>query len=128
MKTAHAVYPTAGRRRSATEEDTGERGTVQAACGAEEELPQIECAAVEIAANQIGIMSFHAGGAEHMAAQNTLAEAGGEAFHLGFDGVRHVQGRAVGNMAIGPGGVLAGGRAGGVEESVLREEDKGRPV
>ena len=85
---------------------------------------KIECPAVKIAAHQVGIMDFHGGGTENMAAQNALAEAGGEAFHLGFDGVRHVQRRSVRNVAVGPGGVLSGGRTGGVKQSVLREEDE----
>jgi hypothetical protein len=54
-------------------------------------LADIERAAIEIAADEVGIVAFHGGGAENMAAQYALAEAGGEALHLGLNGIRHVR-------------------------------------
>src|SRR3954470_21769808 len=125
METAHSMYSAAGRRGSTAEEDTGKGGAVEAARRAEEELAQVDCSAVEIAANQIRIMNFQGGGAGDMAAQNALPEAGGEALHLSFNSIRHIQRRSVGNVAVGPGRVLAGRSAGRVEQSVLREQDEG---
>ena len=54
-----------------------------------------------------------------------LPEAGGEAFDLGLYPPRHVEGRAVGDVAVRPDRVLALRSARGVEEALLGEQDKG---
>ena len=59
--------------------------------------------------------------------QDEVPEARGEAFYLGFDPLGHVEGRAVGDVAVGPDGVLALGGAGRVEEALLGEQDE-RPL
>ena len=60
-----------------------------------------------------------------MAGEDGGAEASGEALDLGFEAVEHVFGGGVGDVAVGPGDVLTGGGAGGIEEGWLGEEDEG---
>ena len=76
---------------STAEVQSGEGRTIEAPGGAEEELADIERAAIEIAADEVGIVAFHGGGAEKVAAQNALSEARGEALHLGLNGIGHVR-------------------------------------
>src|ERR1035437_9788393 len=104
VKTAHTVNSAAGRCRRTAEVHAGERRAIEAPCGAEEKLPDIERPAIEIAAHQIGIVAFHGGGAENVPPQNALAEARGETLHLRLNGVRHVRRRAVRHVAVVPGG------------------------
>src|ERR1039457_4197821 len=105
---------------------SGEGRTIEAPGGTEEELAGIERAAIEIAADEVGIVAFHGGGAEKVAPQNALAEAGGKALHLRLNGIRHVRRGRVRQVAVGPGGMLSMGSAGGVEECVLDEENERR--
>src|ERR1035437_9846007 len=125
VKTAHTVNSAAGRCRRTAEVHAGERRAIEAPCGAEEKLPDIERPAVEIAAHQIGIVAFHGGGAENVPPpRNALAEARGKTLPLPLNGSRHVRRRAVRHVAVGPGGMLSIGSAGGVEKGVLHEENK----
>ena len=82
----------AGRGGGTAKVHAGERSAIEAPGGAEEELAEIERAAIEIAADEVRIVAFHGGGAENVAAQNALAEAGGEALHLRLNGIRPVCG------------------------------------
>src|ERR1019366_7713544 len=116
----------AGRSRGTAEVQPGQRRAIEAPGGAQEELPYMGAPAAEIATDEVGIMAFHGGGAENVAPQNALAEAGGKALHLRLDGVRHVHRRRVGHVAVGPGGVLSLGSAGGIEKGVLDEKDERR--
>src|ERR1035438_5176006 len=116
----------AGRGGGTAEVQSGEGRTIEAPGGAEEELADIERAAIEIAADEVGIVVFHGGGAENVAAQDALPEAGGEALHLGLNGIGHVRRGRVGQVAVGPGGMLSLGSAGGVEKGVLDKEDERR--
>jgi len=50
---------------------------------------------------------------------------GAKPFDLAFDRFGHVDVRAVGHVAVRPGGVLAFGRARRVEEALLRQEHEG---
>src|ERR1035437_7279471 len=124
VKTAHTVNSAAGRCRRTAEVHAGERRAIEAPCRAEEKLPQIERPATEIAADQVRIVPLHGSGAENVPPQNALAEARGETVHLRLNGVRHVRRRAVGHVAVSPGGMLSMGSAGGVEKGVLHEENK----
>ena len=77
---------------------------------------------------RLGFQAARSLGVAGAAGEDDVAEAGGEALDLGFDDVGAVDGGAVGDVAVGPGGVLAFGGAGGVEEAGLDEEDEGTVV
>ena len=53
------------------------------------------------------------------------AEAGGEAFDLGLDCLLHGALKAIRNVAVTPGGMLALGSPGGVEETWLGDQNEG---
>ena len=57
-----------------------------------------------------------------MSLEDSAAESGREPFDLGFDRVGHVNRRAVGDVTVGPGGVMARRSTRRVEEAGLREE------
>ncbi len=81
-------------------------------------------AAVDVAADVVGVVIFELAGVAGGAAEDGVAESGGETFDLAFDGVGHIAGGAVGDVGVGPDGVVAGGGAGGVEEALLGDEDE----
>src|SRR5205823_14648780 len=64
------------------------------------------------------------GGAHDRPGENAFAEARREALDLRFHSLGHVKGRAIGNVAVRPHGVLPRGRARGVEEALLSDEDE----
>src|SRR5262249_53752802 len=64
-------------------------------------------------------------GVDGVAADDAVAESGRESLHLPLDGLRHIDGRSVRDVAVAPPRVLAGGRARGVGEALLREEGEG---
>src|SRR6185437_3120788 len=69
-------------------------------------------------------MRFHVGRGHHRSRQNALSEAGSETFDLIFNAFQHVNSAAIGHMTIGPSRVLAGGRASGIKQGRLREQDE----
>ena len=94
--------------------------------GAEEDLVERVAAAADVAADEVGVARLQVGGREHVAGEDALAKARGEALDLGLHAL-HVAvalGRPVdrvGAVRVGPGGVLARGRARGVGERLLAE-------
>ncbi len=62
-----------------------------------------------------------------MPGDDTLAKAGSEALDLRLDNIAHIPGGAVGHVTVGPDGVLALRRAGGIEAAGLGDQDK-RPL
>src|SRR5580692_3619906 len=62
-----------------------------------------------------------------MARQNTFAESWSEALDLRLNGARHIGRRAVGNVTVGPYGVLSCGGAHAIEQARLRQQHKRRP-
>lgn len=123
---AHAVNASAGRRGTGTEEKAGiGRGVgIEAGERAEEELREVVLAAGHVAADHGGIVGFQLLRAARVAGEDAIAEAGGEAFDLGLDARGHVDGAAVGNVAVGPAGVASGGSAGGIDQRLLGDEDE----
>lgn len=93
--------------------------------GAEEELAEVECAAVDVAADEVFVHGLEGLGRGDVAGENAVAEAGGEALDLGFDAIGHVECGAVGEVAIGPEDVAVLRCAGGVAEGWLGDEDEG---
>src|SRR6185437_3098760 len=69
-------------------------------------------------------MRFHVGRGHHRSRQNAFPEAGSETLDLIFNAFQHVDSAAIGHMTIGPCRVLACGRASGVKQGRLREQDK----
>lgn len=93
--------------------------------GTKEELTKVEDATGNVAADEVGVHGLKVRGSENAASENAIAKTRGEALDLRFEGVEHVHGGAVGNVAVGPGGVLPSRGARGIEETGLREEDEG---
>ena len=124
---AHAVDAAGWGGGGGAEEEAGIGGgvRVEAGDGAGEELAPVGHAADDIATDVVGVVGFHLEAVVGVGSEDGVAEAGGEAFDLGFDAGAHVEGAAVGDVAVGPEGVLAGGGAGGVAEGLLGDEDEG---
>src|ERR1700679_2577149 len=108
---AHAVDSAAGGRGGAAQIDAGVAGAIAAGGGAEEELGERHGAAGDVAAEEVGVPGGEGFGVAGAAGEDAVAEAGGEACDLGFDGGGAVYDGAVGDVAIGPGGVFSCGRA-----------------
>src|SRR5579859_5818150 len=69
-------------------------------------------------------MRFHVGRGHHRSRQNAFPETGSETLDLIFNAFQHVDSAAIGRMTIGPRCVLASGRASGIKQRRLREQDK----
>ncbi len=126
--TAHAVDSTAGRRGGAAEIDAGVAGTIAAGRGPEEKLGERHGTAGDVAAEEVGVPFGESFGIADAAGENAVAEAWGKTLDLGFDDCGAVDDRAGGNVAVGPGGVLAFRSARRIEEAGLNDQDKGAVV
>src|SRR4029079_16815578 len=73
--------------------------------------------------DKVRVVRLELRGAKRRAGDDPVAEARREALDLLFDPLRHVERRAVRNVAVRPRGLLSLGRAARVEEARLREED-----
>ena len=124
---AHPMYAASRRRGGGAEEKAGDGGGPggPAGDGAGEELRPVLDAAVDVAANVVGVVPLHSRGRDCMAGEDKITEAGGEPLDLGLDSAGHVYGAAVRDVAVTPCCVLARGGAGGVEEALLGEQDIG---
>src|ERR1700679_180431 len=125
---AHAVDAAAWRRRRTAQIDAWVAGSIAADGGAEEELGEGHVAAGDVAAEEVGVPGGEGFGVAGAAGEDAVAEAGGEAGDLGLDDGGAVYDGAVGDVAVGPGGVFSCGRACGVEEAGLDEEHVGAVV
>jgi len=122
---AHAVDAAAGRSGRGAEVDAGRGGAVLVVGGAEEELAEVDGPTADVATDEVGVHGFEGGWGGDVAGEDAVAEAGGETLDLGLDAREHVFARAVGDVAVGPGDVLAGRGAGGIEEGRLGERTNG---
>ena len=100
-------------------------GAVLAGRGAEYELTWSDGAAADVSADEVPVESVEVGRSKGGPGEDGSAEAGSEALDLGFDTRQHVFSAAVGDVAVCPGNVVAGGCARGVKESGLGEQDEG---
>ncbi len=91
---------------------------------AEEKLAEVGGAAGDVTANEVGVHLFEGGGRKDAACENAVAESGSEALDLRFEGFEHVDGGTVGDVTVGPGGVLPCRRTRGIEATRLREQDE----
>src|SRR5207248_8617744 len=101
----------AGRRGRGAQIDSFRGSAVEPARGPQQELLQIGCSSADIAADQIRIVTFKAGGFAHAALQDEAAEPWRESFDLPLDDPGHIHVRSVGNVTIGPGGMFSRGGA-----------------
>ena len=74
---------------------------------------------------RLGFQDSRAAGGEMVRARTTSRKAGAKRVNLVFDGLGVVESGAIGDVAVGPGGVFAFRRSGGVEEAGLDEDDEG---
>src|SRR5579859_2262738 len=121
MVAAHSVDSAAWRGGGGAEVDAWIRCGVTTPSGAEEELGYVHGTTGDVAADEVGIHCFQGGRGENVTGEDAIAEAGGETLDLGFEWLKHTDGRAIGDVTIGPGGVLPFRGAGGIEEAGLRE-------
>ena len=124
--TAHAMNTATGGSRSGAEIDTRQRCPIrsEAENWARDELPQIRGATVNVAAGQIPVRSFKIDSIEGVTGQNAIAKTRRESLDLPFDPLRHVDVASERHVSVGPERIFAGGRACGVEETLLRNEHK----
>src|SRR5947207_725992 len=120
--TAHAVGTWARRRRGGAEVEPRQRRGVAAPRG---ELREQVRPARDVAADEIRVFALEVSGRARAAREDAVAKAGREALDLLLDCRTHVDGRAVRDVAVRPGRVLAGRGTGVVEETLLREQDEG---
>src|SRR5215218_283874 len=92
-----------------------------------QKLTEVHVAAAYVAADEVGVLPFEICRPGDDLRKNTVPETGGEALYLRLDPLRHVEGRAVWDVAVGPHGMLAFGGARLIEEALLGEQDK-RPL
>ena len=114
---AKAVDTPAGRGGGGTEIETPGRGAVGTGSQRRpgEELPDVDCAADDVAADIIRIVGFERSGVHSMPGEDTIFKAGSEAFDLLLDGLGVVEDRAIGNVTINPHDVPAHRRAGWIK-------------
>jgi hypothetical protein len=124
---AHAVDATTGGGGGRAQEEAGGAGGIgdRPEHRPGQNLPEILHAADDIAADAVRVVALISGGSTRMARQDQLAEPRREALHLRFDGGRHIDGRPVRDVAVGPAGLLAGRSAAGIEQALLGQQDEG---
>src|SRR5919112_2865411 len=124
---AEAVHASARRRRGRTDVEALCRGGIRVETYHRpgQKLAEVHVAAANVATDEVGVLAFKLGRPGDGLREYALSEAGGEAFDLAFYPARHVEGRAVGDVAVRPHSVLALRSARGVEEALLGEQDKG---
>jgi len=120
---AHAVDSAAWWRGGRAYIEVPDGGGVMAPGGAEEELAEIYGAAGDVATDQVGVHSSRARGKRCGGLERNRGSRG-ETFDLRFDGWEHIDGGAVGDVAVGPGDVLPCWGASGIEKGWLREQDE----
>src|SRR5215213_2201839 len=121
---AHAVHPTTRRG--------GGGAQIQATTGRSvgrrpgdrtgEDLGKIHAATVDVSADQVGVSTLERSGRKRASRQDAIAEPGRKALHLALDSIGRVDGRAVRQVAIGPGRVPPFGSAARVEHGRLHEQ------
>jgi hypothetical protein len=79
----------------------------------------------DVPADQVRVRLLHCSRVMCLAREDPFAEAGRESLDLSLDCPANVDGRAVRDVTVGPGRVLADRRASVVEEALLREQDEG---
>ncbi|HET9754394.1 MAG TPA: lipase maturation factor family protein, partial [Myxococcales bacterium] len=127
VQAAHPMDARAGRRRRRAEiQVLRRRGVgVDGEDGPGEELHPVVGAAGDVSSGAVRVVRLDLAGSGDGARQHGLPESRREPLELRLDARSHVHRRAVGDVAVGPEGVLSRGRTGVVEEALLRDEDEG---
>ena len=86
------------------------------------QLRQVRCAAVDVAAGQIRIRSSEISGTHLVAGEDAIAKTGRESLDLRFDLIRHIRAAAERNMAVRPERVLTARRSRFIEQTLLRDQ------
>ena len=109
--TAHAVNAAARRCGSRTQINSINRRAVRRRTEnwSGNQLCQIRCTAVDVAAGQIRIRSLKISGTHLVAGENAIAKTGRESLDLRFDLIRHIRAAVEWNMAVSPERVLTSG-------------------
>src|SRR5579863_1095663 len=124
VKPAHAVHATARRCRRRTEIEIWRARRVCANAWPENDLLKCERSPANIPPHKVLVHRLKRGRRRGIAGEDAIAKAGSVTFNLTLDPVRHVDGRVIGYVAIGPKDVLAVGCARRIEERRLRSKDK----
>ena len=82
-------------------------------------MPEVDGSSVDITPDIVCVIGFQGSGVHQVSGKYSIPETRGEAFDLGLDGSRPVPEGPVGDMAVGPGGLLPGGRPGRIEQALL---------
>src|SRR4029079_14612122 len=95
---AHAMHPAAWRRRRRTQIKAARWRfiRIETEYRPGEKLPQVCHAAINVAADVVGVVPLKVGGGQDMARKNHTAKARHETLDLSLDSLGHVDGRAVG--------------------------------
>ncbi len=102
METAHTMYGSSRRGGGGAQIKVRRTSGVAAQAGAEEDLAHCKGSAGYIAAHKIGVHGLKPRRRKHAASKDAVTETGSEALNLGFDAIGHVDGRTVGDVAVGP--------------------------
>ena len=108
---------------TSTGRDPRLRGTGPAdGVGRKSELADVGDARVDVAADMVRVVCLDVGRRAGRPREDQVPKAGSEPFHLRFDAIRHVDGRAGRHVAVRPGGVPARRSPRRIPRLVLREE------
>lgn len=90
----HAMHATTGRGGRGAEKKLLIRCgiRVEAQGGAGKELPEVLHAAINVAADVVGVVALQISRGGDMTGEDAVPKAGGEAFNLGFYALGHVKG------------------------------------
>ena len=124
---AHSVDPGPGRGGGRADEEPWVGGRVghEPEGRPEEELREGRRASGDVSAHVVLVVESEVGRRRDVSGQDQFAEARSEALDLRLDPSRGVERRAERDMAIRPHRVPSGGRAGRIEQALLREDDVG---
>src|SRR5712692_1348730 len=121
------MHTSAGRCGGRANKDIPDGGRVghRPHCGSGKELGKILDAAIDVAADVIGIVLLKGKWVHYMSCQHTVAKARGKAFDLRFNALGHIECRAMRNMAVYPQGMLACWCPCRIEQALLCDQQKG---
>jgi len=121
MISTHTVHASTRRRRRRTNVEMRIRGRVPSPSGAKQQLRDFHIAAADIPAHQVRVHGFEISRRESPASQDAIAKSRSEALDLIFDGVKHIHGRAVWHVTVGPRCMAASRSAARIEQTWLHK-------
>src|SRR5262249_28155138 len=118
--TTHAVNTRPGGRGRPAQVEPPKRRRLGAGRRKYKESAQTWCAAGNVAADQVRVMSLKFSRPHHRASENAVAEAWGKSLYLVLYSDGHVSGISVGYVAITPPRVLSGRNSRSIKKAGLR--------